>query len=144
MLQIDHIYEFLYTNLFKDFRCQHFIGGVIDPYNMQVFTPSKTNRLKLFFNDQEPFFPSLLDSCVEVFDIKTPSKILVTSEYSQEVNNYLIPNKLYYFFHGFAALDWYRGYYTLNHNKDVFKEYEHDYISFNLSLIHISEPTRPY
>jgi hypothetical protein len=38
---------------------------------------------------------------------------------------------LYYFFHGFAALDWYRGYYALNYNKSIVKQYNYDFISFN-------------
>jgi hypothetical protein len=59
---------------------------------------------------------------------------LVVSEHSPLVNqtiaNYSIP-KLYYFFHGFAALDWYRGFYALNYNKQVIKNYTYDYITFN-------------
>jgi hypothetical protein len=60
--------------------------------------------------------------------------ILVTSEISNEVNscnteyNFL---NLYYFFHGFAALDWYRSFYALNYNKPVVRDYEYDYVSFN-------------
>jgi hypothetical protein len=38
---------------------------------------------------------------------------------------------LYYFFHGFAALDWYRGFYALNYNKVVNRLYKYDYITFN-------------
>jgi hypothetical protein len=38
---------------------------------------------------------------------------------------------LYYFFHGFAALDWYRGYYALNYNKSLVKPYKYDFITFN-------------
>jgi hypothetical protein len=38
---------------------------------------------------------------------------------------------LYYFFHGFTALDWYRGHYALNYNKQIVKPYRYDFISFN-------------
>ena len=60
--------------------------------------------------------------------------VLITSEHS-EVKDQLLKKygfrELYYFFHGFAALDWYRGYYALNYNKSIVKEYKHDFISFN-------------
>jgi hypothetical protein len=62
------------------------------------------------------------------------TRILVTSEYSNDINTFVHQNdfkKLYYFFHGFAALDWYRGHYALNHNKLVVKQYNYDYITFN-------------
>jgi len=61
-------------------------------------------------------------------------KTLVTSEISQRANalcNLYNFNSLYYFYHGFAALDWYRGYYALNYNKPVIKEYQCDYVSYN-------------
>jgi hypothetical protein len=60
--------------------------------------------------------------------------IVVNSEHSEYkdllLNEYGFKD-LYYFYHGFAALDWYRGYCVLNHNKTVVKEYKHDYQSFN-------------
>jgi hypothetical protein len=64
---------------------------------------------------------------------KSPN-ILATSEKSELLDYYLSHyemKRLYYFFHGFAALDWYRGHYALNYNKPVVKEYKHDFISFN-------------
>jgi len=64
---------------------------------------------------------------------KTPG-IVAVSEHSEQVN--LLVKKynlklLYYFFHGFAALDWYRGYYALNCNKLIVKQYNYDFITFN-------------
>jgi len=62
------------------------------------------------------------------------NSILVTSEMSPLVNDLVKKynfNNLYYFFHGFAALDWYRGFYALNYNKPVVKQYKRDYVSFN-------------
>ena len=61
-------------------------------------------------------------------------KTIVTSEISTLVNSYATKydaNLLYYFFHGFAALDWYRGFYALNYNKQIVKEYKYDYVTFN-------------
>lgn len=178
MLQIDHVYEFLYQNLFKDFEVWYLPGGVpkIENVNIKdilVFKSAQTNN-KIFLYDQEPFIPSIVDNYVDIFtwhrklpinelssmitnnvlpyDIKLSEleknyvldnihdlnrneiQILVTSEYSAEVDQYLQHNnlkKMYYFFHGFAASDWYRGYYALNYNKLIVKPYNYDFISFN-------------
>jgi hypothetical protein len=60
--------------------------------------------------------------------------VLITSEHS-EVKDQILKKygfkELYYFYHGFAALDWYRGHYALNYNKLIVKQYKHDYITFN-------------
>jgi len=62
------------------------------------------------------------------------SHTLVTSEHSMLFDQYCKKynfNKLYYFFHGFASLDWFRGFQTLNFKKSVIKNYKYDYQSFN-------------
>jgi hypothetical protein len=176
MLQIDHIYEFFYENLFKDFDVWHFPNGVINPNqitseDLSVFTPGMHTTKKILFYDQEPFIPKFADHYVDIFDwqskysaeehiemaktnllpfsdvtieeIEFMSKnpqcnfkkpVLVTSEYSSDVNSCVQKNNLYnlyYFFHGFAALDWYRGYYALNYNKTVVRPYKYSFISMN-------------
>ena len=139
MLQIDHIYEFLYQELFKDFEFCHLFNGVvhtgpIDISDVSIFTPTLNADKKIFFYDQEPLIPALSDPYIELFAKNLGTRILATSEWSSAVDNYakeFTLLRLYYFFHGFAAQDWYRGYYALNYNKDVFKDYKHDYISFN-------------
>jgi hypothetical protein len=73
------------------------------------------------------------------FHIKNPNYLfkhltLATSEKSVMVDHYAKKynsSTLYYFYHGFAALDWYRGFYALNYSKQVVKEYKYDYVSFN-------------
>ena len=144
MLQIDTIYEFLYQEIFKDFIFLHLFNGVVKNGNINIsdisiFTHSDDPQLKIFFYDQEPFIPQLSKPYMELFSIdpmlgvvKEMPGILVTSEYSKDKDN-TIPGikNLYYFFHGFAALDWYRGYYALNCNKLIVKQYNHDFISFN-------------
>jgi len=60
--------------------------------------------------------------------------IIVVSEISDYTKKLFIDyelNVIYYFFHGFAALDWYRGFYALNYNKQVVRNYTYDYITFN-------------
>lgn len=64
---------------------------------------------------------------------KTPTS-LVVSEKSRNITEIALANDLillYYFFHGFAAIDWFRGYYAMNYNKKVVKEYPYDFISMN-------------
>jgi hypothetical protein len=179
MLQTDHVYEFLYQNLFKDFEFWHLPNGVpdignINIYDACIFTSHPVSTKKIFFYDQEPLIPSLAYPYMDMLTrfnnfsvdeliamVKTNSfpdgiqikqdkvdyfisliknkstkniNILVTSEISEEVEfteNHYNLNKLYYFFHGFAALDWYRGYYALNYNKSIVKKYNHDFITFN-------------
>jgi hypothetical protein len=136
MLQIDHVYEFLYENLFKDFQNWHLLNGVIkeestNTHNISVFTLTELADKKIFFYDQEPIIPKLSKPYMDLFGSKTGEKILATSEYSAEVNQLTNFKKFYYFFHGFAALDWYRGYYALNYNKLIVKQYKYDFISFN-------------
>jgi hypothetical protein len=90
-------------------------------------------------NDCLPFnipttFKNHIDYYKNNLDCLYKKSVIVTSEYSILFNQFLKKynaSKLYYFFHGFAALDWYRGFYALNYNKSVIKDYTYDYITFN-------------
>ena len=139
MLQIDHIYEFLYQELFKDFEVWYIHNGVpklgdIHIHDISIFTHKQLPDRKIFLFDQEPLLPELLQSYFNFFLTTPIPAIFGTSEKSDTVNaicdlyNF---QSLYYFFHGFAALDWYRGHYALNYNKSIVKQYKHDFISFN-------------
>ncbi len=178
MLQVDHVYEFFYSTIFKDFDVFSLHGGVVSTSNItindiSVFTPGIHTTEKIFFYDQEPLLEGLTENYLEVFDypskytaseliefnasnslpynypladtiavnyaINNPEctykkKTIVISEKSALVDSYAIKydaKLMYYFFHGFAALDWYRGFYALNYNKQVIKDYTYDYITFN-------------
>jgi hypothetical protein len=178
MLQVDHVYEFFYSNIFNDFDLYQSKGGVIDTSDITIrdiviFTSGVRTTEKIFFYDQEPLLTKLSDSYLDIFNFPsdctpaeliemhksknqsygyaalTPAafdfflvnsqflykkKTIVTSEKSALVNSYAIKydaKLLYYFFHGYAALDWYRGFYALNYNKKVIKDYTYDYITFN-------------
>ena len=139
MLQIDDIYEFLYQEIFKDFEFWYIHNGVpkledIHIHDISIFTRKQIPDRKIFLFDQEPVISTLLQPYFNFF-LKTPiPAIFGTSEKSDTVNaicdlyNF---QSLYYFFHGFAALDWYRGHYALNYNKSIVKQYNYDFISFN-------------
>ena len=134
MLQIDHVYEFLYQEIFKDFECWFLPGGVpkLDNNNfpnINVFTHKEFSDRKILFYDQEPLIQQLSDPYINWFIADPKLNLLATSEISKDLPNNL--KSLYYFFHGFAAQDWYRGFYALNYNKLTVKQYKYDFISFN-------------
>jgi len=143
MLQIDHVYEFLSSTLFKDLSVFSLPRGVVpekppadlNKSDLHIFNFLPDTK-KIFFYDQEPiiekFITPLLDMCI--FYPYHQINILVSSEYSPHIDDVCKSYsllRLYYFFHGFAALDWYRGHYALNYNKSIIKQYKHDFISFN-------------
>ena len=176
MLQIDHIYEFLHQELFKDLEFWNFPGGVLPDEKVHfdtLFTRDFASEAKIFFYDQEPLIDTFLEYYLDMFiwerkytmdehlelhqtknlpyDL-TPCDdaaldfllkntkhmykkgILATSEKSPLLENYINLydlKQLYYFFHGFAALDWYRGFYALNYSKKLKMHYQHDFVSFN-------------
>jgi len=149
MLQIDHVYEFLYTTIFKDFTIFTLPNGVLptvikDEVNKDDFYifNYKTTDLKIFLWDQEPVLHNMIEPYIKTFRNDFPDRLsaaLVTSERSPlvvslaEKNNI---NSLYYFFHGFAALDWYRGHFALNYNKPIVRHYNHNFISYNRIINH--------
>ena len=69
MLQIDHVYEFLYQELFKDFDFWHLHSGVAKPEpvssDILVFTPYQDVNKIIFFYDQEPYIPQLVNPYLE-------------------------------------------------------------------------------
>jgi hypothetical protein len=139
MLQIDHVYEFLYQELFKDFEVWYIPNGVpkldnLNIHDISIFTRKQIPDRKIFIFDQEPVLLNLLQPYLNFFQTNPIPSSFITSEKSKIVDD--ICSKfnfapLYYFFHGFAALDWYRGYHALNYNKVIVKPYKHDYITFN-------------
>ena len=178
MLQIDHVYEFLYQELFKDFEVCYLPNGVLKKDNIKIhdisiFTSSSDTTKKIIFYDQEPFIKELVNPYMDMTalwirnysfeEIREKAKnndlpygmqitekdldfillshdrvykkfVLVISEHSTLVNDYVSRHELkslYYFFHGFAASDWYRGHHALNYNKQIVKLYKYDFITFN-------------
>lgn len=141
MLQIDHVYEFFRKTIFSEFKFYHCRNGVvktIDNFSSAdicIFKPAHDTDKKIFFYDQEPFLLDLSQPYMYRFGAKKfKHNVLTTSEKSTAVDNFCKNNdyqKLYYFCHGFAALDWYRGHYALNHSVNVNKKYQHDYVSYN-------------
>lgn len=138
MLQIEHIYHFLFDQVFFGHVFSHFKNGVPD-LNVKkensmftyVRTVDWTDLHRFFFYDQEPLVPHIADEYLHYIQHESISKpVLITSERSKYLEKLPIP-QLYYFFHGFASLDWFRGYKLLNYNDPVVKKYTYDFQSFN-------------
>jgi hypothetical protein len=184
MLQIDHVYEFFYSTIFKDFTVYSLPNGVYQNKTIEEIKISDVHIFnwedryqKIFFIDQEPILNELASPYIELFKycdsnkmsmdefielrkgdglkfdmypfpaspdidlrrdslqhcLKNPTAI-VTSEKSNLIQEIAEKNNvelLYYFFHGFAASDWFRGFQTLNYNKQIVKNYKNDYVTFN-------------
>ena len=140
MLQINHIYEFLNATLFKDFEVLTppngipTVADVLKNEDIHVFNYNNTSE-KIFIWDQEPLYDSIVDQYMPLATgSDKPLRMLVTSEvngYGDKICKDYNLTPLYYFFHGYAALDWYRGYYVLNVNKKIAPSYTKDFMSFN-------------
>ena len=91
-------------------------------HNQKYLPPAKKNFIQCNFFDQEPFYKeteSIADTTittgiinwyVDGFDAVGRINIIATSEKSTALSEYVKSKKIYnwyYFFHGFAALDWY-------------------------------------
>ena len=80
--------------------------------------PMKPNHAcrRILFWDQEPLHNELVDITLSKFKkmFNSGKTYIVTSEQDSENVEYVCSNygfeSLYYFFHGWSALDWYRGY----------------------------------
>ena len=141
MLQIDHVYEFFNNTLFKqDFELFSFPKGVppsLDNFYSIIFTREHLSG-NIFFYDQEPLLPGYTDSVINLvkrdFQDQCVNTVFVNSEHSDYKQQLLTQHNfkdLYYFFHGYAALDWYRGFYALNYNQNVITNYDKDFVSYN-------------
>lgn len=122
MFSLDNFYNVLYSNLleqrkmsmfyFLQFRADFQIQDLY--FNHSVLGNTDHNVL---FHDQEPLFEKFIDQIKTSFDLQQfpylTNSILANSEHSAEKD--LICKKYnltdwYYFFHGFAALEWFRDY----------------------------------
>jgi len=136
MIRIDEIYSHTFWQWLKQncsgvslYTCEPF--GRSDPDSVTCYQEQNNNHNYIFFFDQEPIH---LDIHIPTFNhIKDASRqiairnghnrltptnkkigYLCTSERNSDTVDYICKQyrwePLYYFFHGWAALDWYRGY----------------------------------
>jgi hypothetical protein len=128
MIRIDEIYNNTFwpyiqkqLPLTRMFYCDP--PGKSDPEHLCNYGSDITEHNYIILHDQEPIHLDIHTSLFEdaerrnkdLNNGKGPScKAIITSEYLSEDVEYLKEhygyNHYYYFFHGWAALDWYRGY----------------------------------
>jgi hypothetical protein len=120
MIRIDEIYSNIFAPQIQSQsgQCAHFF----DPFGTTAFenlcqVPYVENMSKNFlFWDQEPMHPDVHQPTLDKFfdHFKSKHTVLVTSEADSEFVDWACSTygmtTAYYFFHGWAALDWYRGY----------------------------------
>ena len=120
MIRVDEIYNNIFLQLIqqKEYQCIHYF----DPFGSTSFkdlctVPKFTDIGKHFlFWDQEPLHPDIHQSTLKQYrkEFSSDPTVLITSEYNSDDVYWLCDTynfeSSYYFFHGWAALDWYRGY----------------------------------
>lgn len=145
MFSLDNFYYILYTNLLRHVNTtsHYFIPfGSVSPNDLVQYNalPIDISRAhNCLFYDQEPLSTIDLPTTVDYYKTKTAT-ILANSEHSQLKNNLCKEyNYLdwYYFFHGFAALTWYRDYKYL-------KQVEHKFTKVFINLNRLTTKDRSY
>jgi len=143
MFSVENLYYILYINLFKKIKSdinyfQTF--GSTDMKDLVYNFPPNIHKARggifTFFYDQEPVQSNVLLDFETHTNILADTRsgnqhILVTSEHSDLVKRYCKENKLYhlyYFFHGFACLDWYR---DAQYFQDNYCTFQTRFLSFN-------------
>ena len=119
MISLENFYWVLYHNLLKPSGIDgwyFYPFGTIDNLSTKEFQPQVSrNHSHVLFYDQEPLpynhsLGKKYDSYVSTYS-KNPIKILSNSELSDVKKQICRERSMldwYYFFHGFAALDWFR------------------------------------
>jgi hypothetical protein len=126
MIRIDEIYEHTFlpwvrknTPAAAIFYCDPFGRSDPDSILCRGLDNSANEKQSIFFFDQEPVQLSIHVPTFDRFimntgSIKPNSRFLVCSETNSDNVDYICKRfnlqPFYYFFHGWAALDWFRGY----------------------------------
>jgi hypothetical protein len=121
MIRIDEIY----CNIFLPKVQEQSLHGIhyFDPFGSVKFkdlcsmppVPWNDQAVRYLFWDQEPLHKDTVDDTLPQFiDMYNGEHHIITSEHNSEFVDYVVNTyglcSHYYFFHGWAALDWYRGY----------------------------------
>ena len=120
MFSLEKFYLILYANLLKPASMSDiyfYPFGSIDSSTLHSTVHSSNTKHPYhycFYYDQEPFASYIADTASEKLKLTDEGLlILSTGEKSIEINAWCKQNRhknWYYFFHGIAALDWYRDY----------------------------------
>jgi hypothetical protein len=121
MIRIDEIYCNTFLPIIQD-RPWHGIHW-FDPFGSVKFEDLRSlpavdgddRAVRYLFWDQEPLHKELIDQTLSQYKkMYNGTHHIITSEYASEMVEYVEQQynfkSHYYFFHGWAALDWFRGY----------------------------------
>lgn len=143
MFSIENFYYILYKNLLEParFKAGYFSPfGSTDAKDHQVYFTTSENFIKpdvlkphrVLIYDQEPLFEKVIDSLPNHFYYTNKiCKLLANSEHSPVKNKICKERQFidwYYFFHGFAALNWYRDFQYIPNIEHKFSKV---FISYN-------------
>lgn len=147
MFSIENFYTVLYTNLLKPLNIngRYFYPFGSTDVDRLVTMEMQDRHIKYdcVFHDQEPVFEKTVDNLIAKNVIGVSHKkisILANSEYSDVTKSMCKQHRLlnwYYFYHGFAALDWYRDY-------QYFSQVEYQYTKVFMSLNRLVTNDRSY
>ena len=128
MFSLDNFYYIVYTNLLQpvNMTCNYFYpygssssDDLINPWT----DPGEDFKSHLcVFHDQEPLYNISLPNIATFYRSK-PARVLANSEHSDIKKQLCKEHNMhdwYYFFHGFAALSWYRDYKYLERVENKF------------------------
>ncbi len=146
MISVDNFYWVLFENLMRpcELDAKYFFPfGTLDNVSYNEFNHwDRRTDHHVLFADQEPLYPENLQRIDEVLTrnnwLKT-IRIVANSEISDQKKKFFASKQMldwYFFYHGFAALDWFRD--------SEFISYQHDIKNCFLSLNHLVKNKRSY
>jgi len=166
MFSLDRFYNILHDNLiskftngksvyfypFGTYQQQNFLNNKIDSIDPGFGNYSQQWRIQkswmhCYFFDQEPYYdytlPIIQKSQLQPEHFVGPSRInlLANSEHSELKHNFVKFSGYYdwyYFYHGFAALDWYRDFQYIE--PESFNRFDKVFICYN----HLTSKYRSY
>lgn len=166
MFSLDRFYNILHDNLiskftngksvyfypFGTYQQQNFLNNKIDSLDPGVSNYGRQWRIQkswvhCYFFDQEPYYdytlPIIQKSQLQPEHFTGPSRIslLANSEHSELKRNFIKSGGYYdwyYFYHGFAALDWYRDFQYVE--PESFNQFDKVFICYN----HLTSKYRSY
>ena len=163
MFSLDRFYSIVHSNFIQPFRGQSGYFYPFGTYDQLIYfnqsgfnaikkhpdfnTKANDSWLKCYYFDQEPLYNldpllnRLLSNSGDDPNLPRILRIMANSEISEVKTQYCKKYKLYdwyYFFHGFAALDWYRDFEYAH--PTVFDNYQKVFICYN----HLTSKLRSY
>lgn len=146
MIPVDNFYNVLYANLLQNTRVRYFLNFTNTPLKSDIFDNDAISNRVVMHYDQEPIFKQTFEQIInediryDVRGIATIPNVFANSEWSAVKDNLIreyMMSDWYYFYHGFAALDWYRDY-------KYFPKRKFNFDKVFMSLNHLITKDRSY